>query len=495
MVALAVGLAVLLAACGGSTESPPVADEPGSTAAVQTPTDPPPETSPESPDPVAETEPAAEVEESPTGAEPEPTPESPTNAAPEPEAADPASIGNPRPFEFERALEVLRHLTVEIGPRVKTTASERAAADYLAGQFASFGYEVELQRFPLQLSEIGEATLTVGEQVIAARAFAGSVGGSAEGPLVVVAGLGAEADYAGLDVAGSVVLVERGELFFQQKVVNAEAAGAVAILIYNNLPGPFDGGLSAGTRIPALAIAREDGLALIDQGGSPAAVAVEGGSETRESINVIAGTAGGRCEIYVGGHYDSVPNVEGANDNASGTALVVELARAYQGSEDAEIVCFVAFGAEEGGGGSGGLDGSRFLTAQIQARGEAGAVRAMLNLDLAADGTSIALIGSSPLTAMGLPLAQSLEHSGSVGTLPPGSGSDHVNFDAIGIPVLFPSVRGAVIHVPSDNFMNIDAALFADMGTLAHGLLRCLIAQEGRLPLSGDACLALNTAT
>ena len=416
-------------------------------------------------------------------------------AAPEP---DPdrrtAGFGDPQPFDFDHALGVLRHLAVEIGPRAQTTAAERAAADYIAEQFQSFGYEVEIQPFPLRITELGDAALSVNGRAIATRPFGGSAGGVASGPLIVVPGLGAAADYAGLDASGAVVLVERGGLFFQDKVANAQVAGAAAIVIYNNEPGRFDGALSNGTTIPAVAIAREDGLALRFSNRADAVVSVEGSSQVRESQNVLARTAGGRCEIYVGGHYDTVPDVAGANDNASGTALVIELARAYSGSEGADVVCFAAFGAEESDGGSLGLAGSRFLAQQIETRGETKQVRAMLNLDVAAAGNSIMLVGSPSLTTMGLPLARSFARGGGAGPLPPEVGSDHLSFDAIGIPVIFPFVTGATIHVPSDNFMNVEWDLFAEMGALAHGLLRCLIAQEGRSPLSGEACLELSAA-
>ena len=307
-------------------------------------------------------------------------------------------------------------------------------------------------------------------------------------------GPGAEADYVGLDVSGAVVLVERGGLFFQDKVLNAQIAGAAAIVIYNNEPGRFDGALFGGTTIPAIAIAREDGLALQSSDRASAVVTVEGNSKERESQNVLARTAGGRCEIFVGGHYDTVPDVAGANDNASGTALVIELARAYYGSEGADVVCFAAFGAEESGNGSIGLAGSRFLAQQIETRRETKQVRAMLNLDVAAAGDSIMLVGSPSLTGMGLPLARSLARAVGVGPLLPEVGSDHLSFDAIGIPVIFPFITGATIHVPSDNFMNLELDLFAEMGVFAHGLLRCLIAQKGRSPLSGEACLELNAA-
>ncbi|REB08509.1 peptidase S8 [Sporosarcina sp. BI001-red] len=58
--------------------------------------------------------------------------------------------------------------------------------------------------------------------------------------LVAVPGLGAEKDYAGLDVAGKVALVSRGEIAFVDKVEAARAKGAAAIIVHN-----FAGGTNA----------------------------------------------------------------------------------------------------------------------------------------------------------------------------------------------------------------------------------------------------------
>jgi hypothetical protein len=54
---------------------------------------------------------------------------------------------------------------------------------------------------------------------------------------LVYAGLGKPEDYVGRDVRGKIALVSRGELTFAAKVANATAAGAWAILIFNNRPG------------------------------------------------------------------------------------------------------------------------------------------------------------------------------------------------------------------------------------------------------------------
>ena len=51
--------------------------------------------------------------------------------------------------------------------------------------------------------------------------------------------------------------------------------------------------------------------------------------------------------IIVGAHYDSVAGTVGANDNASGVAAVIELARLLQGSKLRKTVRFVLFVNEE----------------------------------------------------------------------------------------------------------------------------------------------------
>jgi len=83
-------------------------------------------------------------------------------------------------------------------------------------------------------------------------------------PEVVYVGLGnTEADYAGKDVSGKVVLASRGDMSFAHKEQMARERGAVALLIHNNAPGLFSGTLGApGTYIPTAGISQADGQAL-----------------------------------------------------------------------------------------------------------------------------------------------------------------------------------------------------------------------------------------
>lgn len=63
------------------------------------------------------------------------------------------------------------------------------------------------------------------------------------------------------DLAGNIALIDRGTCFFSTKILAAQAAGAVAVVMVNNLdadPIPM-GGDSAGIRIPAVMISLADG--------------------------------------------------------------------------------------------------------------------------------------------------------------------------------------------------------------------------------------------
>ena len=83
-----------------------------------------------------------------------------------------------------------------------------------------------------------------------------------------------------------------------------------------------------------------------------------------DAQNVIAEPRGfdrHRPHLLVGAHLDTVPQAPGANDNASGVAIVLELARLAAANETSLPVVFVAFGAEEprGPGDPGHHFGSR----------------------------------------------------------------------------------------------------------------------------------------
>jgi serine protease len=66
--------------------------------------------------------------------------------------------------------------------------------------------------------------------------------------------------------SGKVVLCERGENSFYEKVMNVQDSGGLAAVIYNNEPGNFAGTLGEGntSAIPAISLSQEDGAYLVE---------------------------------------------------------------------------------------------------------------------------------------------------------------------------------------------------------------------------------------
>jgi len=146
--------------------------------------------------------------------------------------------------------------------------------------------------------------------------------------------------------------------------------------------------------------------------------------------------------IVVGGHYDSINQdsesevfAPGADDNGSGTATVLELARIFKDVETRKSIMFVAFSAEEFG-----LHGSWAVAERLYNQGVD--VDFMLNFDMVAytedEFDDVTLISGSVTQAINV-LAEAAER---VTTLIPQYGgtagnSDHTSFDQHGFIVAY----------------------------------------------------------
>lgn len=94
--------------------------------------------------------------------------------------------------------------------------------------------------------------------------------------------------------------------------------------------------------------------------------------------------------LLVGAHYDTVPASPGANDNASGVAVLLEAARILAARPAKLPVAFVVFGGEEGRPGPKHLSlaGSLHYT-EVQPEAERRNLVAMLNLDMIGHGDAV----------------------------------------------------------------------------------------------------------
>ncbi|MDO6355930.1 S8 family serine peptidase [Caloramator sp. CAR-1] len=84
---------------------------------------------------------------------------------------------------------------------------------------------------------------------------------------LVYCGLGRTTDVANLDLTGKIALIERGAITFIEKKLNAQARGAIGVIVYNSVSGG-DTYINMATDprvvIPAIFIKRSDGLKLLN---------------------------------------------------------------------------------------------------------------------------------------------------------------------------------------------------------------------------------------
>ena len=279
---------------------------------------------------------------------------------------------------------------------------------------------------------------------------------------VAIGGLGAPADFLNGSAAGKIALVERGGgLTFQEKARNAKGGGAVGVIVFNNVDGPVQGSLTDPFDIPVVSVSRTDGMRLkrlVEQRTVRASLKVNVVTEQKPSQNVLAASPGasGRLPIIiVGSHYDTLPVGPGANNNASGVGVMLELARALAREQRAELR-FVAFGAQEVG-----QVGSKTYVERMTSD-EKGRLTAMINVDMVAVGPTLAFAGAEDLVTRALGIADRLQIPKVTRlTTQRTAVSDHVSFISAGLPAIF-------IHRPDDPNYNTaqDRAQFVKIDSL-----------------------------
>ncbi|MFY0405633.1 M28 family peptidase [Solicola sp. PLA-1-18] len=243
------------------------------------------------------------------------------------------------------------------GDRAAGTEGYDAAGRYVEFKLREAGYKPTRQYFDFEFEEVQKQEVTVGgaavEAIPATYSPSTPTGGVSSTLAVPTTPLGCDAAaYAGSDVAGKIVVVNRGECPFGQKATVAKAAGAAAVLIANNEAGPLNATLGdpAGDYAPALGITQAEGQRLAGLVGTAATVDLQVLRETRRTFNVIAETKGGDEDnvVMLGAHLDGVEDTVAANDNGTGAAAVLETALQLPKQKGLKNkVRFAFWGAEE----------------------------------------------------------------------------------------------------------------------------------------------------
>jgi aminopeptidase S len=156
-------------------------------------------------------------------------------------------------------------------------------------------------------------------------------------------------------------------------------------------------------------------------GGRPA--------DIKNGLNLIAEVSqpSAKRTVMIGAHYDRVANGQGAVDNASGSAAVLELLRIFTARPMKNVTLKAAFWDLE----EGGLLGSKTYA---QTRGEGGLPDMYINFDVFGYGDTLwfwSATETSEFTANVLSAAKSRKHGArNTRIYPP---SDHLSFQSAGV--------------------------------------------------------------
>jgi Zn-dependent M28 family amino/carboxypeptidase len=222
--------------------------------------------------------------------------------------------------------------------------------------------------------------------------------------------------------------------------------------------------------------------------------------------NVVAELAGKtRGIVVIGAHYDSVEGAPGANDNASGVATLLALARELAGTKHEKSVRFIAFANEEQPFFESGEMGSQTSAARSKARGER--ITSMLSLETLgyytdaensqkypfplstvypSRGNFVAFVGNTAsrdlVRTSVAAFRETVAFPSEGGALPestPGVGwSDHASYWRIGVPAVMVTdtafLRYPHYHLPSDTPDKLDYERLARVVTGLLGVVRKL---------------------
>ena len=168
----------------------------------------------------------------------------------------------------------------------------------------------------------------------------------------VVPGYGTEDDYEGVDVSGKVALVQRGGgMYYEQKERSAYAQGAIAMLVYNNVPGMLYMSIT-DWKMPCAFISQEAGEYLKAQENKVLTVGAADklvasptygmadfsswGATTELTLKPeITAPGAGIYAAVPGNAYESMDGTSMASPHAAGAMAIVQQALKARGMTDA----------------------------------------------------------------------------------------------------------------------------------------------------------------
>jgi hypothetical protein len=262
----------------------------------------------------------------------------------------------------------------------------KASVDYVANAMKAAGYNVTIQTYHFDyfafvgVPQFSEVSPTAHDYALVSEWNPGRSNGSATASVQPAGGIVlpptptsssrsgcTSADFSGF-VTGRIALIQRGGCNFGAKVLNAQAAGASGVIIFNEgnpgRTGVLNGSLvdAAGNpiipTIPVAFTSFDTGLNFYNQyqqavtnGSAPPVAKLNIASIQKpnaEDYNVIAESKGGdpNSVLVVDAHLDAIFGA-GMLDNASGSATILDIAQKMRKVKPLHKLRFIWFGGEE----------------------------------------------------------------------------------------------------------------------------------------------------
>lgn len=310
----------------------------------------------------------------------------------------------------DRAFQDLKYVS-EVSSRIAGTDGDKRAISYVSRIFKSSGLKVEYDEFEaVSFIENSTKLRTVSprERELNTRAMLYTVGTSREGLKceAVYVGFGTREDFERANVKGRIAVIKRApdKDSWWDEVSLASRNGAVALVMADNNPYIFTGTLETGffandkrfreitpAPVPFVATDGEGGAYLIElaeEARVELELKVDVVLESRSTKNVrglIRGRGRAGEKVLVTAHRDSA-NTPGANDNGSGTAVLLELSRILSKHKPKRTIELVSLGAEEVYGQLGSLNYCRSHKQELKD------IKALVNVDMVAVGSKLKII-------------------------------------------------------------------------------------------------------
>ena len=256
---------------------------------------------------------------------------------------------------------------VALGDRYAGSAADNLAAKFMEEEFKKVGFKVINEEFEANIFEEFNSYIKIDNFEFQCRAMSYTTPTQEIEREVKVVVYGEEEDYKNINVDNKIVIVHRkgDKDNYWEDVSRASLNGAAGFVLINNHPWPTITTLETGyfdpekrllpikpNPIPAIVLGNNEGKRLIEtieKGNINAKLRIDAYNGKRMATNVRAikeGITKANEKIVIYGHRDTV-GTQGANDNGSGTVVMLEIARVLKDMKLDKTVELISFSAEK----------------------------------------------------------------------------------------------------------------------------------------------------